>query len=352
MSTPPLIEIAGRKVGDGHPCFVIAEAGVNHNGDLSMARRLIDVAAGCGADAVKFQTFKAEKIATSSAPKAQYQQETTDKTESQLDMLKRLELSADAFQELYKYCKSKTILFLSTPFDEESADLLDELGVAAFKIPSGEITNLPFLTHLARKGKPIILSTGMSWLGEVETAVRTLTEAANPNIALLHCVSNYPAEPHDANLRAMRTLSDAFAVPVGFSDHTMGIEVALAAVALGARVIEKHFTLDRALPGPDHQASLEPQELKALIQGIRTVETALGDGRKVPRAAELNTAAVARKSLVAACDIPANTTLTKEHITVKRPGNGLTPFLIPHLLGRLTRSAIAKDTVLDLGMFR
>jgi len=311
---------------------------------------LVDVAAEGGADAVKFQTFKAEKIATASAPKAQYQQQTTDKSESQLDMLKRLELSAGAFRELYDYCNSKRILFLSTPFDEESADLLDELGVVAFKIPSGEITNLPFLTHVARKGKPVILSTGMSWLGEVETAVRTLTETGNSSLAILHCVSNYPAEPRDANLMAMRTLSEAFGAPVGFSDHTLGMEVALAAVALGACVIEKHFTLDRDLPGPDHRASLEPREIKALVQGIRTVESALGDGRKVPQSAELNTASVARKSLAAAHDIPINTILSLEDVAVKRPGTGLVPSMMPFFLGRKVRVAVPKDSLLDFGM--
>jgi len=344
------IDIAGRKVGPDQPCFIVAEAGVNHNGRLEMARQLVDVAAQAGADAVKFQTFKAEKVISPQAPKAAYQLQTTDTSESQLDMVKRLELSFDAFRELYAYCQDKDILFMSTPFDEESADFLADLGVAVFKIPSGEITNLPFLAHVARKGRPMIVSTGMSYLGEVEAAVRIIEEAGNHDFVLLHCVSNYPADPADVNLRAMHTLAMAFGVPIGYSDHTPGVEVALAAVALGACVIEKHFTLDRSLPGPDHQASLEPAELTALVRGIRTVAAALGHRRKEPAASEANTAAVARRSLVAARGIPVGTKLTEKLIAIKRPGTGLPPALRPYLVGRTVRVTVPAGTLLTLEM--
>jgi sialic acid synthase SpsE len=265
-------------------------------------------------------------------------------------MARQLELSFEAFRELYAYCQAKKILFLSTPFDEESADFLDELGVAAFKAPSGEITNLPFLAHVARKAKPMIVSTGMSYLGEVETAVRTIEQAGNSNIVLLHCTSNYPADSSDVNLRAMHTMAVAFGTPVGYSDHTLGTEVSLAAVALGACVIEKHFTLDRKLPGPDHRASVEPQELTALVQGIRIIEAALGNGRKEPAAGEVNTKAVARKSLVAARDIPAGATLTADLIAIKRPGTGLPPEMRASLIGRAARVAISADSLIALDM--
>jgi sialic acid synthase SpsE len=239
---------------------------------------------------------------------------------------------------------------MSTPFDEESADFLETLDVPVFKIPSGEITNLPFLAHVARKNRPIILSTGMSFLGEVETAVKTITAAGNRRLALLHCVSNYPADPADTNLRVMGTLSAAFQFPVGYSDHTPGIEISLAATALGACIIEKHFTLDRSMPGPDHQASLEPSELNALVAGVRMVEKSLGHGRKEPAASEANTAAVARKSLVASHDIPAETLLTEEMITIKRPGTGLPPSLRSFAVGRRARTAIPEGALITLEM--
>ena len=345
-----VIDIAGRKIGPGHPCFVIAEAGVNHDGDADMAKQLVDVAAEAGADAVKFQTFTAERVIAHGAPKANYQIETTGAGESQFDMLKRLELPPGAFGELMDYCRQRDILFLSSPFDEASADLLADLGVAAFKIPSGEITNLPFLAHVARYGKPMIVSTGMAYLSEVETAVRAIEEANNREFVLLQCVSNYPTDPADANLRAMHTMAMAFNAPVGYSDHTSGIEVPLAAVALGACAVEKHFTLDRGLAGPDHRASLEPHELAAMIHGIRKVEAALGHGRKEPAVTEANTAAVARKSLVAARDIPAGATLTEGLIDIKRPGNGLPPAMRPYLVGRSLRIDVVQDTLLTLEM--
>lgn len=343
------IEIAGRKVGPNYSCFIIAEAGVNHNGNVEMARRLVEVAARAGADAVKFQTFKAERLATPDAPKADYQLRATGEGESQLEMLRRLELSPEAHQELVDYCEKQRILFLSTPFDEESAELLDRLGVTAFKIPSGELTNLPLLGHIARMHKPMIVSTGMASLAEVKTAVQAVRETNN-QVILLHCVSNYPANPADVNLRAMHTMFGEFNVPVGYSDHTMGLEVALAAVALGACVIEKHFTLDRSLPGPDHQASLEPDELAALIRGIRNVEAALGHGRKEPAASEFH-ARVARKSLVAALDIRKGTILNLDMITAKRPGAGLPPGMRSQLVGLTAKQDISAGTLLTLEMF-
>ncbi len=335
------VEIAGRKIGREYAPFLIAEAGVNHNGDIDMALALVDAAAQAGADAVKFQTFSADRLVTKQAPKAKYQLETTNEHESQYQMLKNLELSEADHRLLLARCQQKGVLFLSSPFDEISADLLESLNVPAYKIPSGEITNHPYLAHVARKGNPIILSTGMSGLGEVEAAVETIAAAGNPPLVLLHCVSQYPASPEELNLRAMHTLEAAFDVPVGFSDHTEGIEMALVAVALGAVVIEKHFTLDRGLPGPDHRASLEPDELRRLAEGMRRVQIALGDGRKLPTASERNTADVARKSLVAASDIPAGTVLKAELVAVRRPGTGLPPAMRDQLIGRITAKSLA-----------
>ena len=345
------ITISGRRIGPGERCFIIAEAGVNHNGQLTLARQLVDAAVATGADAVKFQTFKAERLASARAPKAAYQLETTDRGESQVTMLQRLELPEAYHPELMAPCQRRGILFLSTPFEEASADLLETLGVPAFKIPSGEVTNLPFLAHVARKGRPMILSTGMSTLDEVAEAVRVIRASGDPGLALLHCVSAYPAEPGDANLLSLRTLAESFGVPVGFSDHTPGLAVALAAAALGACIIEKHFTLDRALPGPDHQASLEPQELSELVHGIRTVEAALGHGRKEPVASEQATAAVIRKSLVAARELPSGTVLQPDDLVVKRPGTGIPPGERERVIGRRTRRAVAADQLLSWSDF-
>lgn len=344
-------DVAGHTIGHNQRCFLIAEAGVNHNGSLGLAHQLIDVAVQAGADAIKFQTFRAERLATADAPKAMYQLATTSAGESQFEMLRRLELDAAAHAALIAHCRDKHLVFLSTPFDEASVDLLETLGVPAFKTPSGEIPNLLYLSHIARKNKPLIVSTGMAFLGEVETAVRTIEATGNRAFALLHCVSNYPANPADINLRAMQTMSYAFDVPVGYSDHTPGIEVSLAAVALGACIIEKHFTLDRNLPGPDHQASAEPAEFAAFVRGVRIVEAALGDGRKQPAASEANTAAVARKSLVAACDIPVGVALTEPMIAFRRPGTGLPLAMREYLLGRVTRATVSAGTLLALDMF-
>lgn len=307
-----------------HRVFIIAEAGVNHNGDLGLAKKLVEAAASQGADAVKFQTFRTEKLVSKISP--------------QFEMLKKLELSEEAFCELKNFCFEKDILFLSTPFDEESLELLDRLEVPFFKVPSGEITNLPFLRVIARKKKPMIVSTGMATLQEVDEALAAIRRAGNEDIILLQCVSSYPANPADVNLRAMITMKEAFGLPVGYSDHTLGIEVSLAAVAMGACVIEKHFTLDKNLPGPDHKASLSPPELEALVKGIRKVEASLGNGKKEPAASEQSTLEIARKSLVAACDIEAGRALTAQMIAIKRPGNGLKPALFEQLIGCKTKT--------------
>lgn len=349
METALQTVLAGeRVVGTGQPCFVIAEVGVNHNGSLDLALRSIDVAADAGADAVKFQTFRAEKLVTHAAPTARYQAENTGKQQTQFQMLKSLELSESDHQVIVEHCRSRGILFMSTPFDEDSATLLNSLGMTIFKVPSGELTNLPLLRQIAGFGRPLVISTGMSNLGDVEAAVAAVESTGNRQIILLHCVSNYPAAAADVNLRAMLSMRAAFGLPVGYSDHTLGIEVSLASVALGACVVEKHFTLDRNLPGPDHRASAEPDELRCLITGIRTVEAALGTGRKAPVAAELDTAKAARRSLVAAADLPAGTVLTDELIAIRRPGTGLPPAMKPWLISRTLRVSLAAGTLLRL----
>jgi N,N'-diacetyllegionaminate synthase len=344
------VRIGNRDLGEGEKVFIVAEAGVNHGGDLETAKALIDAAASAGADAIKFQTFKADRLVSPIAPKAGYQLRKTNAAESQLDMLRHLELSFDAHREIQRRCEFAGIQFLSTPFDKECVDLLNELGVSTFKIGSGEITNLPFLRYVGTKGKPIILSTGMSHLGEVWDAVTVIRDSGCDQIILLQCVSNYPADPGDMNLRAMQTMDRVFQVPVGVSDHTLGIEVAIASVALGACLIEKHFTLDKRSPGPDHSASLEREEMEALVRGIRKVEKALGNGRKEPAASEHETAAVARRSLVAAIDILAGTMISEEMIEIKRPGTGLPPAAKVYLVGRTARISIPSGAVFTLGM--
>ncbi|GJM24604.1 MAG: hypothetical protein DHS20C16_10190 [Phycisphaerae bacterium] len=327
-------------------CFVIAEAGVNHNGSLDTARKLIEQAALAGADAIKFQTFSAERLATRSAPKAEYQKEGAASDESQFDMLRRLELSANDHLTLIEHCCTHNIRFLSSAFSNEDIDLLDTLGVSAIKLGSAEITNHPLLAHAASTLRPIILSTGCSWLEEVETAIRVLQENGCADLAVLHCISAYPAACEDANLRAMNTLAQATNLPIGFSDHTEGIGLAAAAVAMGARIIEKHFTLDCSADGPDHKASLEPAELKAMIEAIRTVESALGDGVKRPVAAELNTRQVARRSLVAAKDLAAGTVLRPEHLNARRPGTAIAPSEMERVLGQILAKKMRSDELL------
>lgn len=344
------VNIAGTAVGPRHPCFIIAEAGVNHDGDLDKGKQLIDIAVSAGANAVKFQTFKTESVISRISPKANYQIETTGSNESQFEMVKKLELAPEAFKELMEYCQKRDILFMSTPFDEESVEVLDGLDVSVFKIASGEITNFPLLYRIATTGKPLIISTGMSNLSDVEAALAVVNEAGNNQVILLHCVSNYPANPKDVNLHSMRTMESAFSVPVGYSDHTLGIEIPLAAVAMGACAIEKHFTLDSSMPGPDHRSSLEPTELESMVNGIRIVESALGSGQKKPAASEKNTASVARKSLVAAHNLRAGTVLTENMISIKRPGTGLPPAMRPYILGRTLKVDTSEDNLITLEM--
>ena len=330
--------------------FIIAEAGVNHNGDIKLAKKLINVAKDAGADAVKFQTFKAENVVIKNAEKAEYQKETTGIRESQYDMIKKLELTEEDFRELADYAKKEGILFLSSPFDKESVDLLYELDVPAFKVASGEITNFPLLKYIAKKEKPIILSTGMSTLGEVEEALNVIRSEGVRDVVLLHCVSNYPAKIEDINLRAMETLKHAFKVPVGFSDHTLDITASIAAVALGACVIEKHFTLDRKLLGPDHKASLEPNELKEMVKTIRDLEKALGDGIKRPTKDEVEIKRVARRSIVAKEDMSKGIIITEDMLDVKRPGTGIPPKYMEMIVGRKAKENIIKDEIIAMGM--
>lgn len=317
--------------------FIIAEAGVNHNGNMDLAKKLVDAAAEAGADAVKFQTFQAEKLVSKDAPKAGYQQQTTGNDETQYQMIKRLELDAVAHQGLICHCRQSGILFLSTPFDFESLELLLNLGLDLIKIPSGEITNLPYLRKIGRLNKRIILSTGMSDLVEVEAALRVLVNAgtARDQITALHCTTEYPAPPAEVNLRAMVTMREKLHVEVGYSDHTRGIEIPIAATALGARVIEKHFTLDRDLPGPDHQASLDPAELGAMVKAIRNVELALGDGFKRIAPCEKGNRLIIRKSIVAAVPIKRGQPFTTDNLAVMRPGDGISPMRWDEVLGRI-----------------
>ena len=334
--------------------LIIAEAGVNHNGDLALAKGLIDAAAQAGADLVKFQTFSADRLATAGAAKADYQTQTTGGAESQHTMLRRLELTRDMHLALIDHCRQRAIGFLSTAFDTQSLDLLAELGLDRFKIPSGEITNLPYLRHVGRLAAPadksVILSTGMATLGEIEAALDILETAGTPRarITVLHCNTEYPTPMGDVNLRAMLTLREAFQVPVGYSDHTPGIEVPIAAVALGATVIEKHLTLDRTLPGPDQQASLEPDEFAAMVRAIRNIQQALGDGIKRPSPSEAKNKPIARKSLVAAVPIRAGEPFTPANITAKRPGTGLSPMRWDEVIGRPATRDFAADELIAL----
>lgn len=345
---PGNFAIGDRSIGHGHRCFVIAEAGVNHNGSTDIALQLVDAAASAGADAVKFQTFSAERLASAAAGMAEYQKRNTGQDVKQLDMLKKLELEESAYPLLLERCRARDIIFLSSPFDELSADLLHRFDVPAFKIPSGEITNLPYLAHIARLGRPMIVSTGMATMAEIATALDTIAEHGAPPVSLLQCHSDYPSRPVDQNLRVMHALEAAFGVPAGFSDHTEGPVVAVAAVALGACIIEKHFTLDRGMPGPDHRMSLEPGELAQLVSGIRDAQAALGDGVKQPRGSELETRIHARKSIVAAVDIGEGEILAKEKLAIRRPGSGLSPSLLPLLVGRRTRQSIAAGQLLSM----
>jgi N,N'-diacetyllegionaminate synthase len=330
--------------------MVIAEAGVNHNGDIEIAKSLVDVAADAKADFIKFQTFSADRQVTDYAPKAQYQKESSNSDESQFLMLKKLELSTEMHLELIKHCEIRKIGFLSTGFDIESVDFLNGLNQKIFKIPSGEITNLPYLRHVGKIGKQVLLSTGMSNLKEVEAALDVLVKAGTPRnkITVLQCTSSYPAPKNEANLRVMNTFKSELNVAVGFSDHTLGIDISIAAVALGATVIEKHFTLDRSLPGPDHKASLEPNELKELVVAIRNIELSLGDGIKKVMPSEIKNINIARKSLVAKININKGDFFTSENITAKRPGTGISPMLWDQTIGKIAlRNYELDDLIID-----
>ena len=330
--------------------LIIAEAGVNHNGDIELAKKLIDVAGNAGADFVKFQTFNADRLATHAAKKADYQAQTTDRKETQHEMLRRLELTPAMHHELIAHCKMRKIGFFSTGFDIESVDFLASLGQNLFKIPSGEITNLPYLRHIGRLGKPIILSTGMSNMPEIESAIKALEQAgtSRSKITVLHCTTEYPTPMCDVNLRAMQSIQTELGVAIGYSDHTLGIEVAVAAVAVGATVIEKHFTLDRTLPGPDHKASLEPTELKTMVSSIRNIELALGDGVKQITPSEAKNILVARKSLVASKDIQIGERYSAENLTAKRPGTGISPMRWDEIIGLTANRNYAPDELIQL----
>ncbi|MFJ7699417.1 N-acetylneuraminate synthase [Lysinibacillus fusiformis] len=328
--------------------IIIAEAGVNHNGSVDIAKKLIKEAAKAGADYVKFQTFKAEKLVAKNAPKAHYQNLTTDNHESQYDMIKKLELNIEMHKELIKCCKENEIKFLSTAFDIDSANILNDLGLEFFKIPSGEITNLPFLEYIGSFGKKVILSTGMSNLGEIESALSILKNAGATEVVVLHCNTEYPTPMEDVNLLAMNTIRDAFKIDVGYSDHTNGIEIPIAAVALGARVIEKHFTLSRDMDGPDHKASLEPSELTEMVKAIRNIELALGDGIKRISGSEIKNKSIARKSIVAERDIVKGEIFTTENLEIKRPGNGLSPMMWHEIIGKPAKRNFKKDELIDL----
>jgi N,N'-diacetyllegionaminate synthase len=328
--------------------IIIAEAGVNHNGDIKLAKQLVNAAASAGADFVKFQTFDAGRQVTESAQKADYQSLLTDGGESQYDMLRRLQLTESMHRELIAYCRSCKIGFFSTGFDIKSVDLLVSLGQDLFKIPSGEITNLPYLRHIGGLNKEIILSTGMATLGEIEAAIDVLEKAgtSREKMTVLHCTTEYPTPMDEVNLRAMRSIGDAFGVAVGYSDHTKGIEVSIAAVSLGATIIEKHFTLDRKLPGPDHQASLEPAELSALVFAIRNIELALGDGIKRPTPSEIRNKAAIRKSLVVSHAVKAGELFTPENLTTKRPGSGISPMRWDEFIGQKAQRDFSADDLI------
>ncbi|MDP2813945.1 MAG: N-acetylneuraminate synthase, partial [Erysipelotrichaceae bacterium] len=336
--------------GKDRPCYIIAEAGVNHNGELGLAKKLVKAAAKAGADAVKFQTFLTDSIATKTAQKAAYQKRTSDATETQYEMLKRLELSREAFVVLSKYAGKCGIEFLSSPFDRKSAELLESMGVRAYKIPSGELTNIPLLEQIASYNKPVIISTGMADMEEIREGIDAIHRGGTKKIVLLHCVTSYPAPLESANLLMIPTLEKEFDLPVGFSDHTEGVIASVLARALGACVIEKHFTLDRGLPGPDQKASLEPAELTNLIRQVRLAESALGDGVKHIGKTEAAIRKIARKSLVAATVIPKGTQVTRDMIDTKRPGTGIETKHLASVIGKRAGKTIKKDTVLQWEM--
>jgi N,N'-diacetyllegionaminate synthase len=328
--------------------FIIAEAGVNHNGVLELAKQLVDIASNAGADAIKFQTFRTENLVSKNAQKAEYQKQTTNGQESQFDMLKKLELNVEAHKELIAYCKTKSLLFLSTPFDHHSINLLNDLGLQIFKIPSGEITNLPYLKQIGKLKKKVILSTGMADMDEIKEALEILTTSGTKkeNITVLHTNTMYPTPMEDVNLKAMITIGKTFDVAVGYSDHTLGIEVDIAAVAVGASCIEKHFTLDKTMEGPDHKASLNPNELTSMVKAIRNIELALGDGIKKPSPSELPNKKIARKSIVANCNIKKGEILSTDNLATKRPGNGISPMQWEEVIGTIANKDYTQDELI------
>ena len=346
------ISIGSRKVGEGHPVFIIAEAGVNHDGDIEVAKRLVDIAAESGADAVKFQSFVAERLNTRTAPKARYHIETTgsDAERSWFDRLKKEEFTPEMHQVIMEYCRTKGILFLSTPYDEQSADLLEKLEMAAYKIASTDVTNIPFLKHVAAKGKPVILSTALSTYDEVQEAVDAIYVMGNRQLIILQCIGNYPPKVEDAHLAVIAELKRRFQVPVGYSDNGPSDIVPIAATVLGSCIIEKHFTISRRLPGPDHRASLEPEELKKMVRDIRLTEQALGSPQQKPAACELENISRLRKSVVATRFIPQGTVITPEMVTAKRPATGLHPRHSTYFPGKRAKQNISEDELLDFSL--
>jgi len=341
--------IGNHIVGDNSRCYIIAEAGVNHNGDISIAKELISEASRSGADAIKFQTFHANDLLLKNAKKANYQKINPNDRETQFEMIKKLELNQNDFIELYNYAIKKNVTFLSSPFDIKSVDFLDSIGIPAFKIASGELTNMPLIEHISSKKKPIILSTGMSSIEEIRNSI-SLIKKNTDNIILLHCISSYPTKYEDVNLRVIKTLKSEFNLPVGFSDHTIGILIPISAVALGACAIEKHFTLDNNFEGPDHKISLEPKEFRNMVNNIRIVEKALGDGVRVPTHEEEEIKKIARKSIVSKYDIPKGTLITKDLLDIKRPGTGIEPKYIEDIIGRKTTKEIKKNQLFNWDM--
>lgn len=327
---------------------VIAEAGVNHNGNILLAKEMVERAKEAGADYIKFQTFKAEKMVSRFAGKAAYQEAATGEQGGQLEMLKKLSLSREAFSELRAYCRKLEIGFISTPFDLESIAFLDTMDMDFWKLPSGEVTNLPYLIRIAGTGKPVVMSTGMCTLEEISQALSWLEKEGSGPVTLLHCNTQYPTPMEDVNLRAMITLKEQYGLPVGYSDHTLGIEAAVAAAALGAEVIEKHFTLDKTMEGPDHKASLNPDELKEMVRAIRNIEKALGSGKKSPSPSERQNMTAARKSIVARCSIPRGTVFSEENITAKRPGNGISPMRWFEVLGKEAQRDFEADELIEI----
>ncbi|MBM3584971.1 MAG: N-acetylneuraminate synthase [Alphaproteobacteria bacterium] len=344
------LKFGHRTIGDGQPCFVIAEVGINHNGQEDLAHRMVDAIADAGADCVKFQTFSAEEFMNGPDQQMEYVSQGQVVRESMLAMFKRYELQSESFSRLFEHARARGLVPLSTPTDTNAVDLLDRIGIGGFKIGSDDLVYTPFLEYVARKGKPIILSTGMADAADIERAVSTITKSGNDRIVILHCVSVYPTPDEDVNLLRVRTLRDQYPGPIGYSDHSAGIVAALGAVSLGASVIEKHFTIDKDLPGPDHHFSADPSELRAMVQGLRALEAQMGSPRLRPARGEAEMAAIARRSIVANRDLPKGHVVAPEDLSYRRPGTGLMPYERDRLIGRRTRQAVGADTQFTLAM--